>query len=202
MKGYIYMLTAPDGRRYIGQTTDFRRRMREYEFPSKANDSPVYREIHRQGFNAFKKEILDVIEGGRDEVRQALNVMEREYILLYGTVTTGLNVARSDGHNRLYVPSESVKEKIRKAQTGRKHSEASKAKRAGANAYQGKMVYSATLDKTFYTLREAAHYVGIKNGCKISECIKDIRKHAGTDPKTGIAIGDWEYVARQYRAKP
>lgn len=194
MTGYIYMLTSPSGKRYVGRTIDFKRRMRQYMEKTRANDSPIYREVNKYGFDNFKKEILETIDGERDFVDKELNRLEQEYIEKYDTVKDGLNQYRWDSNAREIKFSDEIKEKMKKSQTGRKHSIESRRKRAGKNAYQGKKVYSKKLGKTFFTLRDAAHYTGITNGCKISECIKGIRKSAGKDPETGEKINDWKYV--------
>ena len=194
MIGYVYMLTSPSGKKYIGRTIDFKRRMRQYQAKSRSSDSPIYKEVNRYGFDNFKSEILKTIDGERDFVERELNRLEREYIEKYDTVRNGLNQCRWDSNTREIKFSDEIKKKMRKSQTGRKHSAESRKKRSGENAYQGKKVYSKTLEKTFPTLREAAHYSGITNGCKISECIKGKRKSAGTDPKTGKKITDWKYV--------
>lgn len=194
MTGYVYMLTSPSGKRYIGRTIDFKRRMRQYEAKSRSDDSPIYREVNKYGFDNFKKEILETIDGEREFVDEELNRLERKYIEGYDTVRNGLNQHRWDSNTREIKFSDEIRKKMRKSQTGRKHSDESRRKRAGENAYQGKQVYSEILGKTFPTLRDAAHYTGITNGCKISECIKGMRKSAGKDPKTGEKINDWKYV--------
>ncbi len=194
MTGYIYMLTSPEGKRYIGQTLDFERRMRQYTFPSRADISPIYREIHKFGMENFKQEILETVEGDRDYVENKMNELERQYIEKYDTVKDGLNVRRWDSRNMTFTLSDETRERMRISHTGIKHSKESRQKRAGENAYQGKKVYSEKLGKTFPTLREAAHYAGISNGCKVSECIKGLRKSAGRHPETKEQIDDWKYV--------
>ena len=194
MTGYIYMLTSPSGKKYIGRTIDFKRRMNQYTASSRSNDSPIYREVNMYGFDKFKKEIIRMVDGEREFVELELNRLEREYIEKYKTVEEGLNQYRWDSKSGEIKFSNEIREKMRKSQTGRKHSTESKKKRAGENAYQGKKVYSETLRMSFPTLKDAANYVGVKGGCKISECIKGMRKSVGKDPKTGQKISDWKYV--------
>ena len=193
MKGWIYMLIAPSGKRYIGRTTDFKRRMRQYTNPSRASDSEIYRAISRMGFDSFEKIILETVEGDTAYVNTTLNELEADYIQRFDTVENGYNTYTRDSHSRDVHFSKQVRERMRQSQTGRKHSEASKAKRAGANAYQSKKVKSDMLGKTFISLKEAANYVGLTGGCKVSECIKGLRKSAGHDPITGKAVSDWKF---------
>lgn len=155
MTGYIYMLTSPNGKKYIGRTIDFKRRMRQYTASSRADDSSVYREVNKYGFDKFKKEILQTVNGEREFVELELNRLEREYIEKYKTVEYGLNQYRWDSRIGKIKFSDEIREKMRNSQTGRKHSEESKKKRAGENAYQAKMVYSETLQMSFPTLKDA-----------------------------------------------
>ena len=194
MIGYVYMLESPDGKKYVGRTLDFDRRMKQYESRSR-NSSPIQDAVNEIGFANFKKCILETVEGNREEVVREINKLEAAYIKRFNTTEDGYNVYRFDSRGgKRYHLSDATREKMRKSQTGRKHSEESRAKRAGENAYQGKRVKSKTLGKEFCTLKEAANYVGVKGGCKISECINGKRKSAGEDPKTGARISDWEFV--------
>lgn len=194
MIGYVYMLESPDGKKYVGRTLDFDRRMKQYESRSRKS-SPIQDAVNEIGFANFKKCILETVEGNREEVVREINKLEAAYIKRFNTTEDGYNVYRFDSRGgKRYHLSDATREKMRKSQTGRKHSEESRAKRAGENAYQGKRVKSKTLGKEFCTLKEAANYVGVNGGCKISECINGKRKSAGEDPKTGARISDWEFV--------
>lgn len=194
MIGYVYMLESPDGKKYVGRTLDFTRRMRQYESRSR-NRSPIQNAVDKIGFTNFKKTILETVEGDRMEVVSKINRLEAAYIKKFNTAEEGYNVYRFDSRSGgSYRLSEATREKMRKSQTGRKHSEESRSKRAGENAYQGKRVKSKILGKEFCTLKEAANYVGINGGCKISECINGKRKSAGKNPETGAKVSDWEFV--------
>lgn len=193
MKGHVYKLTAPDGRVYIGRTIDFKRRMRQYQSPSRMNSGQIYKDILELGFDNFKKEILETVEGEEETVIKELNRLEALYIEKYDSVNTGYNSYRIDARTCTAKLSDKTKEKMRKSQIGRKHSEESRKKRSGENAYQGKGVESEMLGKKFATLKEAADYVGICGGCKISEFINGKRKSAGKHPITHEPINDWKY---------
>ena len=194
MKGYIYKLVSPRGKIYIGRTIDYERRMKQYEYKSKYENSPIYKEISKFGFDSFNKSIIETIEGERDYIENKLNELEAYYIKLYDSCKNGLNTKHYDTIIRKYNISNETKEKMSKSQTGRKHSLESCMKRAGANAYQSKKVHSDILNMTFDSLREAARYCGINNGCKVSECINGKRKSAGKHPITKQPITDWKYV--------
>lgn len=194
IKGYIYMLVSPEGKKYIGRTIDFERRMKQFSYKSRATSSPIYKEINKFGIDNFEKLIIDTIEGERDDVELQLNALEAKYIVEHNTVADGLNQNEYDSNNRNIRMSKEAREKMRIAQTGRKHSKKSIEKRSGANAYQSKRVYSDILNMTFNSLREAARYCGVSNGCKVSECISGKRKSAGKHPTTKQPITDWQYV--------
>jgi len=188
------MLISPTGKCYIGRTVNIKVRMAHYRAKSNAGRSPIYTEIGKYGFDSFRTEILEIVEAETiEQLNQKLNERERHFIEAYGTAESGLNRMRYDSNIRVFTMSEETREKMRKSQTGRKHSEESRRKRAGENAYQSKRVKSDKLGKSFASLREAAIYAGISNGCKISEVISGKRKSAGTNPEDGTRIDDWEF---------
>lgn len=194
MKGYIYLLVSPRGKKYIGRTFDFERRMKQFGYESRINNTPIYREISKYGFDSFEKTILEVVEGNREVINNRLNELEKDYIDRYNTSSDGLNVHRWDTHNRVIKLSKETRKKMSKSHTGKKHSKESIAKRSGKNAYQGKTVYSEMLGKSFPTLRAAARFVGVNNGSKISEFIKGERKSVGKHPVTNEPVNDWKYI--------
>lgn len=194
VKGYIYMLVSPEGKKYIGRTIDFDRRMKQYSYKSRATSSPIYEEVNKFGIDNFEKLIIDTVEGERDYVELQLNTLEAKYIVEYKTIADGLNQNEYDSNNRNRRMSKEVRNKMRIAQTGREHSKESIEKKSGANAYQSKKVHSDILNMTFNSLREAARYCGVNNGCKVSECINGKRKSAGKHPITKKPITDWKYV--------
>ena len=189
------MLVSPTGKAYIGRTKDFKTRMRGYRTKYNPNRSPIYREIAKYGFENFQKYVLEEITAETyEELSNLLNEAEERYINQYDTVEPGLNRNRFDSNIHIVKVSAETKEKLRKAHTGRKHSKELIAMQSGANAYQSKKVVSDKLGMTFNSLREAAHFVGVSNGCKVSEFISGKRKSCGVDPKTGERIDDWRYA--------
>lgn len=192
VNGVVYMLVSPSGKKYIGRTIDFKRRMRRYA-SEKTQKTPIYLEVQKYGFENFQVEILFGVEGERKEVEQMLNEKEA-YFIDKERIENLLNEQIRDGRIREFKLSETTKEKMSKAHLGKKHSKKSREKRAKENAYQAKKVHSEQLKKTFSTLKEAAEFVGLYGGCKISECINGKRKSAGKHPQTKEFITDWKFV--------
>lgn len=195
MTGCVYMLVSPTGLKYVGRTVNIKRRLSHYMAKSNADRSPVYREISRYGFENFEVKILEEISAdSEEELNIKLNAAEKGYIELYDTVNHGLNRNRWDSNIRIIHTTPETRAKMSKARIGKKHSKESIEKRSGANAYQSKSVHSDKLGMTFCSLREAAHYAGITNGCKVSEVITGKRHSCGFHPVTGEKIDDWVYV--------
>ncbi|MGW6151202.1 GIY-YIG nuclease family protein [Bacillus mycoides] len=194
IKGYVYMLISPSGKEYIGRTIDIKRRVNNYKTRCNYVETPIYQEIKKYGFDNFQLDILKEITGEREEVEEQLNKLEGYYIAKHRTSEIGLNVRNFDGKIRTYTLKDSTKEKMKRSQTGRKHSLESRQKRAGENAYQSRKVHSEKLGETFNSLREAAKYAGLTNGCKISEFISGKRKSAGKHPETKEPLNDWKFV--------
>lgn len=108
MKGYIYKLTAPNGKVYIGQTIDFKRRMSEYRKPSSAKyQGKLKNSIKKYGFNNFSVEIL--FEGYC--TIDFLNSLEIYYIKKFDSIEQGLNI-QYGGINGLHSEETKIKMSI------------------------------------------------------------------------------------------
>lgn len=107
MIGYIYKLTSPNGKVYIGQTINLKRRFGEYDRHKSRNGSvKINNSLNKYGIINFKKEIL--FEG--ECTIQFLNELEIFYIKKYDSVKSGLNL-QYGGLNGLH--SEETKIKMR-----------------------------------------------------------------------------------------
>lgn len=146
--GYIYMLTSPSGRSYIGRTTgSVRARIRRHE--KEPGCTAIHRAIRRHGMSRFRVQIL-----GRFLV-ELLDLAEIAAISERNTMTpNGYNLTLGgDGntnpteetrkkyslrlmgntHTKGFYPSEETRAKMSAAHTGRKHSEETKRKIGMAN---------------------------------------------------------------------
>ncbi len=87
-KHYIYKLTSPSGKSYIGRTESFNDRLTRHL--SKANSGyqhPLYDSIRKHGWENFTKEIIAEVIGHDTAYK-----MELFYIDLFDTVNNGLNL--------------------------------------------------------------------------------------------------------------
>ena len=87
-KHYIYKLTSPSGKVYIGRTVNFNSRLTRHL--SKANSGyqhPLYDSIRKHGWDNFTKEIIAEVMGSDIAYKTELF-----YINLFDTVNKGLNL--------------------------------------------------------------------------------------------------------------
>lgn len=85
MRGRIYKITNPNGRIYIGKTTDFKQRVRQYKGLHCKTQPALYNSIAKWGFDSHKIEIID--ECSCDD----LSSKEIYYIEHYNSFKDGLN---------------------------------------------------------------------------------------------------------------
>lgn len=161
MKGYVYKLTSPSGKCYIGITNNFKRRMAEHRRYSKTIiNRKIYIAMRKYGFDEFKVEILEEYNiKDESKLLEKLNERETYFIDKYNSFVCGYNCTLGgDGtkgasgelnpfygkkHNAQTRKkmsearegmklSEEHKKNIGLASTGRKHSSESKVKMSKA----------------------------------------------------------------------
>lgn len=117
----IYKITSPSGRIYIGQSINIDRRKRYYKILKCKNQPKIYRSLKKYGWDKHKFEVIHQC------TKEELNDLEVYYIELYQCFNSefGLNL-QSGGTARLH--TEETKEKIRKANIGRKMTDEQKKK--------------------------------------------------------------------------
>ena len=201
--GFIYMLTFPSEKSYIGQTIrDIHERLKEH--PVKPGCAAVYNAIQKYGWEKVEKEWYEVPD-------EDLNKHEELMIEVLGTLSPGgYNLVEGGGSKGR--PSEESKQKMREAQSGEKaywfgktrteevkqkmreaksgekhpmhgkeHTEESKQKMREANSGEknttSKRVYQYTIDGTYVdsyaSSGEAARALGKTDGTLISRCARD-----------------------------
>lgn len=76
---FIYRVTSPDGKVYIGQTVDLKRRLSEYKRGAVDKQPALQKSLKNFGFETHEVEVL--FSGSL--TKQELNAMEKAYIRKY-----------------------------------------------------------------------------------------------------------------------
>lgn len=115
MKSGIYKITSPEGKTYIGQSVDLKRRKSEYKRLHCKDQPAVYDSLKKHGFDKHLFEIIllcDVCQ---------LNEMERYYQIVYdATGDNSLNLSVMGYGDSPGWISDVVKNKISSSKKGRK----------------------------------------------------------------------------------
>jgi group I intron endonuclease len=133
--GFIYMLTSPYGKSYIGQTNrPIEERLKEH--PTKPGCVAIYRAIQKHGWDNFEKHWYEVPD-------EELNAHEELMVEVLGTlVPDGYNLMKGGGSKGS--PCEEVKKKMSEAQKGRTHPDEVKQKISEANSGENHPFYGQT----------------------------------------------------------
>lgn len=128
LKGYIYRLTSPSNKVYIGQTIDVKKRFNRYKNLHCKNQTKLYRALVKYGFDKFKIDIIKTIESdNRQGLQTLLNEWEILFIEQYSSCETGYNVSKGGNQGRLGVKeSEETIQKKRDAWTEEKRKDYAK----------------------------------------------------------------------------
>jgi hypothetical protein len=145
--GFIYKLTFPSEKSYIGQTIrDIHKRLEEHQLPS-SKCVAVSHAIQKYGWENVKKEWYEVLD-------EDLNFYEEMLVALLGTLApNGYNLMEGGGSKGR--PSEESKQKMSEANFGEKnhmfgkeHTEESKQKISDALSGEKHPMYGKTGEKT------------------------------------------------------
>lgn len=116
MKGWIYKITSPSGRVYIGQSFDVNRRFYSHQYYSGQNKQIIQHSILKYGWENHTKEFL--FEGECTPL--LLNDLEYHFIRLYNTFNSKHGLNLTSGGRKGAMHSESTKAKISEITTGNK----------------------------------------------------------------------------------
>ena len=126
LSGIIYLaINKINGKMYIGQTIDFKRRI--YQHRIIKDNCAIHKAIIKYGWNNFEWHIIDICHGDANN----LNILEKHYIEHFGTYHYGYNETfGGQGVSRLdFKHSEKTKRKMsqtRKHMQGKPHTNETK----------------------------------------------------------------------------
>lgn len=125
-KGYIYKIELPNGKIYIGQTINPKRRKYYYKnLISFKQHIKLYNSCKKNGWIPFDYfEVIDEIV--TDSIKTMLNEKEKYWIKYYNSFNNGLNCNEGGNGNIGHKHSKETKRKLSESAKGRKHSEETK----------------------------------------------------------------------------
>jgi len=170
--GYIYKLTSPSGKSYIGQTIrPIEKRLEEHRTGESKRCRAIYNAIKEYGWENFEKEWNEVPDDD-------LNFYEEMLVALLGTLSPcGYNLREGGGNGKM---SEETKKKISVAQIGKTHTEESKRKHSESIKGDKHHNYGKTLSEEHKQKLSEAHLgktLSDENKRKISEAMKGEKNH-------------------------
>lgn len=114
--GFIYKITSPTGKIYIGQTIDIKTRKCKYQNANCKNQTRLYNSIKKYGWENHSFEILEEIK--------IENLSEKEiyYIKYFDSFKKGLNCTIGGEGNSGRKLTKETREKMKKSAIGKKQS--------------------------------------------------------------------------------
>lgn len=109
-EGFIYCITnLKNGKKYIGQTiTTVEHRWGQHKSSVKTRSCVLYKAMDKYGVENFKVEQLEIISCiNEQELKNKLNILEKEYIFKYDTL------CKSNGYN-MTIGGDSCSERLKK----------------------------------------------------------------------------------------
>ncbi len=204
----IYSITnIVNNKKYIGQSVDVKRRLRNHKWALKHNkhiNDHLQKSFNKYGEDCF---VFDVICECEEE---KLDDMERFYIAHYDCMNPNYGYNSESGGNLCKRWSDELKLKMKEIRSGensgmwgKKHTEETKAimrekalgrvlsdetKEKLSKSHKGKLakaLYCVEADMVFPSSLEAAEFAGLKSRSGIFENIAGRKSYAGRHPETG-----------------
>jgi len=210
MQGFIYKLTAPNGKIYVGQTTNLPKRMAQYSWAGCRGQSYLYSAIVKYGWDNFTNEVIGVGYSQSEldllEIQAIKDLRSTDHAVGYniacggGTVMTGRkHTAESRAKMSRAASNRTAEHKAKIGFASSNRSPASKAKFSATmlGRYKGalhrgaRQVICITTGVTYGCIVDAALATGASRA-HISSCCKGLRGSTGCLP--GGARLRWRYV--------
>lgn len=121
--GYIYKITSPTGRVYIGQAVDIKRRFKRYSYMDCKGQPLLFKSINKYGWEGHRKEIIYRLKSPSSI---DLDIAEQKFISFFKSFSYenpkyGLNLTKGGKRNE-HLSHPMVFKKMSKSLKGRKHS--------------------------------------------------------------------------------
>ena len=146
----IYKITNPKGRIYIGQSVNLNKRKSHYKNLECVKQIRIYNSLLKYGWENHKFEILTLC------YEEQLNEFERDFQEAYDVIgSNGMNCKLTKVGDRSGRLTQETKDKIIKANTGRKHTEESKKKMSESG--KGKIISQETRERLSKAFKGKKH---------------------------------------------
>lgn len=151
-EGVIYKYVSPSGKPYIGQATNERKRHWEFLHSERYAGGKIDNARRKYGPENFEYTILMKVTGDtKKEVKQYLNILEIGFIRIYDSIKNGYNIQEGGESHSGCSPSEETREKLRKANVGKRLSE--EHKRKISESHKGKTICEESRKKISESLK-------------------------------------------------
>lgn len=184
MSYFIYAHITPNGKIYIGQTNDIKRRWQ----PSQYRQCVYFEKaIQKYGWDNIQHIILQQ----NLQTRQEANELEKYYIKKYNTTNPqkGYNLTSGGDSNYIRTKESLIKNKQSMLQKWQDQNFKEKVRKASNK----KLVQCLNTGNIYYSCEKAAKQVGLSQGSGIRRCCLGERQYAGKDPETNIKLS-WIYI--------
>jgi group I intron endonuclease len=141
--GFIYKITSPSNKVYIGQTINFEKRVNHYKKLNCKTQIRLYNSLLKYGFDSHKIEIIENCKF--DE----LNNRERYYQELYDCINKGLNLIYTNTSEKRKLISEETRKKM--SESGKIKVFSKEHRENISKAERPKIYINGVLTKTYFT---------------------------------------------------
>jgi group I intron endonuclease len=198
MKGFIYKITNPNGRVYIGQTKNFKKRKSYYS--ASMNGQPLLqRSIAKYGYESHSFEVIDECEC--DINNNSLDELEIYWINEYKSnhikypENLGMNLTDGGGGRFGYKLTEETKLKISKSNKGKKLTEETKLKIS--QSHTGKKIPDEVKKKISNSTKgEKSHLYGKEKSPEIKEKLR--KANLGKISSKRKKVEAYNYLTGEY----
>jgi group I intron endonuclease len=172
---FIYKITSPSGKVYIGQTVNLQKRLNRYKNLHCKGQVKVYNSIKKYGWDSHSFDVIEFVCG------KPMNARERYWQLYYNSMDNGLNCRVTKDGDKSGRLSEETKRKLSISSKGKKMSlesrlkmsESQKGKRVGFLNHKSiriKSVNSETGETFVKNLTQTARHFKVDRELIVNRC--------------------------------